>query len=339
MTIMAKLPTVGVGTIADVYYTLVKHGMSEPELTKLCSETTLDITNPDARVNSSCVPLLWDALIELTGNPAVGLDVGQQVFPERLSIVAQAFIQSDTLEQGIQQYIRFCQLVNESICVNLECKQGFASLRFSFDGSSQHQSEIERTVVSAVARARFILGDHFVPRKVTFQHSAPAYSSAYDRFFCAQVLFDQAHTGIIFSEKLLTLRQPKRNPYLFRVLTHHAEQLLYRIQSSQSTTASVKRIIKENLSNEHLDVEHVAKQLNMSRHTLYRRLKADEVSFQSLIENSRKEAAFGLLKQATLSISEVAFLTGFSELSAFSRAFKRWAGLSPAAFRKQNTAR
>jgi len=76
-----------------------------------------------------------------------------------------------------------------------------------------------------------------------------------------------------------------------------------------------------------------AKKLNMSRHTLYRKLKKEGVSFQSLVEQVRREEAEVHLKDNKISISELAYLLGFSELSAFSRAFKRWTGESPAQYR------
>jgi AraC-like DNA-binding protein len=121
---------------------------------------------------------------------------------------------------------------------------------------------------------------------------------------------------------------------LLNVLTDYAEKLLKKISTKGNIQDQVRNFIRHNLEdNDALDVKIVANKLNMSRHTLYRKLKKEGVSFQSLAEDVRQAEAKRHLEENSVSISEVAYLLGFSELSAFSRAFKRWTGESPAQYR------
>ena len=104
----------------------------------------------------------------------------------------------------------------------------------------------------------------------------------------------------------------------------------------RSITSKVKRLIEKNLSDGHFDAEQTAKLLNMSRQTLYRKLKNDDSSYSDLVDQVKQNKAFYLLKQTQLPLTVIAYDLGFSELSAFTRAFKRWTGQTPAEYRKIN---
>jgi AraC-like DNA-binding protein len=99
----------------------------------------------------------------------------------------------------------------------------------------------------------------------------------------------------------------------------------------------VKTLIAQSVSQGEADIDHIADKLHTSRQTLYRKLKAEGVSFQTLLEDVRFSLAKTQLKNSELSLSEIAFSLGFSDLSAFSRAFKRWSGVSPKDFRERHT--
>ena len=327
--------TIGITTIADAYHKLLAYGMEREALLKLLGLEKSDVENPDTRVSASCIPLIWNKLIDLSQDEAIGLTIGRTVQPETLSIVAQTVFQSENFLQGIQHYIRFYRVVNESVVVSLQRENGLASLAFDFEPTCRHQSEVERTLCSAVAKARHGLGQHLKPKEVHFRHPKPAYAEQYEAVFRSPIHFSQSQDRIIFSDKLLKEKSPQRNPYLMRALVQHAEDLLSRVQPARSTVSAVRNFIDQNLTQEKLDIELVSKHLHMSRHTLYRKLKADNVSFQSIVDEIKKFKALKLLEEADISLSEVAFMTGFSELSAFCRAFKRWTGQSPASYRKK----
>ncbi len=333
-----SVSTIGVGTITDLYYYLLEKGVSEQALASLTGLAPGEINNPDARVATTCLPPLWQCAIEQSDNSAIALTIGNRVRQENLSIVAQVFLQSETLHQGIEQYVRFMSLVNDSMILSFEASKANAKLIFEIKENHYLKEEVERTVASAVARARHIMGDIAKPTLLEFQHEQPEYIAAYQEIFQAPLRFAQNTTAIHFDAALLSLKSSQRNPHLYQVLTNHAEALLNKLKPKNKTSDALVEFIRNNLSNPSLDVELAAKHLNMSRHTLYRKLKKDELSFQGLVDRIRQEEAEKLLQRQDISISEAAFVLGFSELSALSRAFKRWTGLSPAQFRQQHGA-
>jgi len=139
---------------------------------------------------------------------------------------------------------------------------------------------------------------------------------------------------LFLSENYSILKSSLTTPHLLNLFIDYAEKLLKKITTKDNIKDQVRRFIKHKLEdNDVLDVNLAAKKLNMSRHTLYRNLKKEGVSFQSLAEEVRQAKAKHYLQENNISISEVAYLLRFSELSAFSRAFKRWTGESPAQFR------
>ena len=329
----ASSPTISVSTISDVYHVLLKKGMSEALLAKQSGISLEDIGNLDARIPISKLTTIWDIAKEYTQQPGIGLYVGGEIDPARFSVVAQASFQCETIRDVLRVYARFFSVVNEAASLNLIEDADCAILEFTSVSPDWYSiSEMERMVITALARCDYLTGRRIKPQCFNFQHAKPEYIDDYERVCQGELRFSQAQTGIVFKKSVLDLPVKHGNPYLLSVLTSYAEKLLrkLKVSSSSDIKTKVKRFIRKNLAeNSHLDVECAAKALHMSRHTLYRKLKKEEVSFQSLVEEVRQKEAKRYLRENKVSISELAFLLGFSELSAFSRAFKRWTGESP----------
>ena len=114
--------------------------------------------------------------------------------------------------------------------------------------------------------------------------------------------------------------------------------LLARLQSRRSFGRKIHRLISKQMATEKIDADTLARQCHMSRQTLYRKLKKEGLSFQGLVEQVRQDKALRYVAGDQYALGEIAFLLGFSELSAFSRAFKRWTGTSPAEYRARHLA-
>ena len=328
-------PTVSISTVIDTYYTLIERGIDLALLEEQSGISLEELENPDGRICISKLNTLWEIAQNHTQNPAIGLIVGEQVDPNRFSVVTQASFQCKTILQGLQKYVRFFSIVNQAASLTLIEEGDLATLEFRFESPEFYSiSEMERMTSSALARCGYLLRKKIIPKHMAFQHAEPPYAKEYEAVFSAPVSFDQPTTSIVFDRKLLDATIKQSNPYLLNVLNDYAEKLLKKLSVKNNTQAQVRKFIKDHLEdNDALDVKLAAKSLNMSRHTLYRKLKKEGVSFQSLAEDVRETEAKRYLEKNNVSISEVAYLLGFSELSAFSRAFKRWTGVSPAQFR------
>ena len=191
----------------------------------------------------------------------------------------------------------------------------------------------EATVASIAAISQEVSTSDFQPLAVFFRHDAPESITAHEAHFGCPVHFAAGMDGLLLSEE--TMRSPNRvgDPGIVRFFDTHLEDEISKLGDEEALERRVRAHISRALSEGVPTVSDVAAQLGMSGRTLQRRLSDRGCSFQALVDEARRELAERLLKETAYPLAEVAFLTGFSEQSAFNRAFRRWAGQTPRAFR------
>jgi len=193
----------------------------------------------------------------------------------------------------------------------------------------------EATLASAVAISREVAPDgRFAPLEVHLKHSAPAQTARHAAYFGAPVRFGSDRDALLVSQSALDRENRLGDTGITQFLVRHLEQELATLGPAQTLRDVAKDAIARSLSDGLPKMADVARRLGLSARSLHRRLADDGLSFQSLTEETRRELAEGLLRDEQYSIAEIAFLTGFSDQSAFTRAFKRWAGVPPASYRK-----
>jgi len=301
------------------------------EQTGLKPETLAD---PDLRIPANAHYRLWELAEHLTGNPAIGLHAGQVIDPERMGLVGHVFFNCDTLGEAVIQYVRLHRLVNESVTLAIEQTPEQAILTWHPDHPAHYcRQDMDRTLAAALCRTR-----HFIHRDISIDwleiaHPEPAYAQEYRKLFGDHITFGCGTTRMAFASRYLGHPIPHRNPYVYSAVLKQVNSLLARLQTRKSFSRKVRLLISRQMSTERIDADTLARQCHMSRQTLYRRLKKEGLSFHDLVEQIRKDKALRYVADDQYALGEIAFLLGFSELSAFSRAFKRWTGQAPAQFR------
>jgi AraC-like DNA-binding protein len=170
------------------------------------------------------------------------------------------------------------------------------------------------------------------PREVVFRHAAPSTDRFHRDYFGCRVTFDAPLNGIDFATSQLSRPTLLADEGLSHYLLAQLDDL--RLQTSErSLEEDVRGAVADSLPDGQPSKSQVARRLGMSERTLHRRLAERGESFQTIATDARREAAESLLRSGSHSLAEVAFLTGFSDQSAFTRAFKRWTGRKPASFR------
>jgi AraC-like DNA-binding protein len=171
--------------------------------------------------------------------------------------------------------------------------------------------------------------------EVTFQHP-PAPESALSELkelLACPVRFNAEATRLTLRGSILDCPLRAPNPGLFDYLGRHAAELQRRVQSAATVSARVRELVAAHVREGEPAQASVARRLGMSERTLQRRLNDEGVAFATLVEEVRAELARLYLGDPKLAVFEVAFLLGYSEPSAFNRAFRRWTGMSPSQFR------
>lgn len=191
----------------------------------------------------------------------------------------------------------------------------------------------EATLASVVSISREVASSPFRPEEVHLRHPAPDFVTAHEEYFGCPVYFGTDRDALLVSDA--TLRTPNRlgDPGIVGFFDAHLDTEVDQLGASVGLVGSVRDLVTTSLSEGVPLMSDVARRLAMSGRTLQRRLAEQGTSFQTLVDDARRDLAKRLLRESDFSLIEVAFMTGFSEQSALTRAFKRWEGRTPGAFR------
>lgn len=192
----------------------------------------------------------------------------------------------------------------------------------------------EATLASAVSIARQVCPEPLAPVEVLVRHPAPRRVTAHEAWFGCPVRFGAELDAILYAQEMLARPNILGDEGISKYLTSHLDAELSEIIREPALIAQAKASIAQALSEGAPKMAEIARGLGLSARSFHRRLSEHGLNFQTLTEQTRRDLAEGLLQDDSRSLAEIAFLTGFSEQSAFTRAFKRWVGTTPATFRK-----
>ncbi len=278
-----------------------------------------------------------DELAELTGDPLVGLDVGRHVRVEHCGVLGYLFRTSRNLLEALTCFKRFERLLYAGSSVHTEQRSaGTLSLVWDpeFGYSSQLSDELLLSAMINVTR-EIIQPHHFSPVSVEFTQSVSGQAqSQYEAFFTASVSGNNEKLALTFELPDLLHPIPHEDPTLHGLLGKQAEELLKQLPESDVFLAGLRDAIIRCLHEGRPDAESVAAQLNLSVRTLHRRLKEKNRVFRDTLKDVRKSMAMRYLSDDKLVLAEIALLLGYSEQSAFTRAFTEWFGQSPMQYKR-----
>lgn len=276
--------------------------------------------------------------VEMTGDQDLGLHLAERADLGTLDVHFYAMLSSPTLAGAYERLCRYQRLIHETTRVTLEVEGDRATLRHEMPGGLAVPRQSAEFIVAAWVRGgRAVTGQDWSPHEVRFAHPQPRDTGEHARFFRAPVHFATGENALILPVALLELPCVGADPALLAVLDRYAADRLELAPRSTHLADRARAGLAEELRGGEPSVERLASRLKMSVRTLNRALAAEQTSYRKLLDQLRRELAGRLLRDGRVAIPEVAFLTGFSELSAFYRAFKRWTGQTPAEFRSQQS--
>ena len=300
-----------------------------------------DLVHPDSRVAVASYVELLKAAAELTDEPAIALQFGKAVRMQDISIVGLICEACKTTFDVGAQLNRYAALVVDegrtepATMIRAVWKDGGLWIEAPIELFVRYpliaEAEFARLVWNA--RVMFESSPEFhrlkFPKVLHFVHDAPSYRAEYDRVFDAPVVFGSHWNAMQIDPAFLSLEQPPTNRYVFGVLSERAEALLKELQGSRTTRGRVESQLMLILHRGDASMDVIASKLGLSRQTLYRQLKSEGVTFERVLDELRHKLALHFLAGRKVSVNETAYLVGFSDPTAFSRAFKRWTGTSP----------
>ncbi|MEE9384148.1 MAG: AraC family transcriptional regulator ligand-binding domain-containing protein, partial [Nannocystaceae bacterium] len=271
---------------------------------------------------------------ERTGIATFGLRVVEAMDLSVFDVQIYAFFSSANLGEGIERIIRYQRLNHDAAKVTLIRVGNHAIFRHQLpDGHMLPSAAAQFVIGSAVKAARAATARDVAIEQVRFQHEAPSDISEYERVLGAPAFFSSEYNEIVFANAALEVPHDRADPGLAAVLDRHGEAALSALPRVDSLADRVRSLLAKELQGGNPSADTPAERLRMSTRTLARRLTDEGTSHKEVLDDLRGELAQRYLGDPNLAIAEVAFLLGFSEPSAFHRAFKRWTGQTPSQFR------
>jgi AraC-like DNA-binding protein len=236
---------------------------------------------------------------------------------------------SPTLREALQQIGRYYRLItrNGDLRLGAEGALTRVELLLNLPPAAIPSPIIEYSMASVARRVFAFTGKH--AREVRLPHAPLGPRDEYTRLLSVPVRFEAAHPAVLVDDDALDSPCVGHDPNLYRVVRSHADLLLARAPSDLSIRGRTRAAVAGLVAQGEPDIGRVARALATSDRSLQRRLQEEGTSFREVVDDTRQELAMGYLGDRQLSVSEVAYLLGYAESSAFVRAFKRWTGKTP----------
>lgn len=287
-----------------------------------------------ARLPLSNYQALLGRAIQLSGEPALGLQCGLSASESSFGLMGPLISHSPTLRQAIELIAQFHELLIDDVRVQLSESTGTAHLRCKFD-AAVGRSVAELIVAGLVRMLRtFGCGETEI-HAVCFEHTRPAYYHAYAAAFCGTERFAQPFTGIDFDARSLDRPHIHWQPELQALIRAQAERGLEQLWRPLTYAERVRALMRNRRDPQGLDMASASRELGLSTRSLRRRLEEEGTSYRALIQSMLHESACSMLRNPALTLQAIAYSLGFADASTFHRAFMRWRGLTPGEYREE----
>ncbi|MFZ7092884.1 AraC family transcriptional regulator ligand-binding domain-containing protein [Primorskyibacter sp. 2E233] len=315
----------------------VAEGAPRGKLLAASGLTAEDLADQDTRIPVGSYQTLIAAGVEATGDTSLLLRHVLETRLETMSIVGQIVHASKSFPHSLVQLNRYARLM-----ADVSIPGGRDRFSLERDGEAvwlvDHRPGDGSWMATEASFARFIsefrrsAPEHPFERGLEVTYAPPPHANRYPELFRVPVKFRAARNALRINPVWLDAAFDGGKEYVFSVFTRHADGLLDALATDDTVRSAVETRMLADLHEGTLSMDRIARDLGMSRQTLYRRLKDEGVTFAQVHDELRRRMAMDYLSARKVSVSETAYLLGFSEASAFVRAFRRWTGASPTAW-------
>ncbi len=322
-------------TATNILWQLVEANGQDPDA--LYRDVGIDpgIRNkPGARIPSPLVNRLWSKAADIIDNPCFGLMAHKYWHPSYFHALGYAWLASHTLRDALNRFVRYLRIVSEKIFLKLDEDPDGLRLALSYRILGMRvPAQIDMGMAMSIHICRLNFGEDLKPVAVSFMHDEPACAEEYFALFKAPVRFSADRDSMTFSFPDVDRYLMGANSQLARLNDQVMIEYLAKLDKDDIINR-VTAAVADMLPSGSVVDEKIAATLNMSVRSLQRRLKEAGTTFRTILDTVRKDLASTYVHDPDIELAEVAFLLGFSDQSAFSRAFKRWTGNPPSEVRK-----
>jgi AraC-like DNA-binding protein len=330
-------PTVAAGLVRAWVDLAAARGASRTELLERSGLNPDALRDLDHRIPLARLEALIGATKEVCNQPAIGLHFGESVDCAEYSIVSMISRACATVADALVQRNRYGRLLAEFECAGpdrfvLEPAGGNVWLIDTRTNPNALPELTESFFARVASASRRPDGTSFL-KAARFTHPEPSYRAEYDRIFRVPLEFGSRRNALLMDGAWPRQEIALEPTYVFGIMSAHAETLLQRLDEEKTLRGRVERLLVPILHTGDASIGRIAGALGFSRQTLFRKLRAEGATYQRVLDELRHTLAIEYLQGGRVSVNEVAYLVGFSDAAAFSRAFRRWTGTSPGSIR------
>lgn len=295
-----------------------------------------ELQDPDHRVPFELAIQLSAASAQAARDAAFGLHLAERYRPGDFGLLDYLAHNSPTLGDALARLCRYNRILQDVAEIVLEVHGDRAIVwQRALASVWLPPAVTENALANLVVIGRHLTGRPVVPLGVEFRHPAPPYVAEHDRVFRCAVRFEAERDAVLLSARDLDLPLVHADPTLCSILDRHAQLQLDVLPPTATFSARVRELLGSALKDEVPTAPRLAAKLRMSSRTLRRRLKEEGTTYEEVLDQLRRALAERYLDRRDMSLNQIALLLGYSDPSAFRRAFRRWHARSPATYRKQ----
>ena len=309
------------------------------DVAKLLAELGLDpaqLEDMDGYLPERVWRDLWIEVERRTGDGCAGIHAAEHIEWGHFDVVDYAIASAGDLASALRLFGRYFRILNSvSEYVLFETADGLRVERWMAGDETlvmpRHAAEF--SLACTVLRMRQVSARDWVPAVVTLRHPPPSDAHEYRRLFGCDVRFGAPRDSFVVRRDDLATPMKAADPALAALVERHARDLHGRLPTAHASVDELRRVLARELAGGSPTIERSAAALGHSRRSLQRRLAEEDATFSAVLDQLRRELAQSYLRSPEMSIGEIGFLLGYSDVTAFQRAFKSWTGFSPGAYR------
>lgn len=290
---------------------------------------------PGARFPASAYGQILQTLAQASDNPRIALNLGEATQPRILGSIGFLMSTAATLGKAYQALIDYLPLLLEGAIIQME--QSVEGTRLTLELNEPELQPVEYLLACLINWPRWLTGHQIPVRLVQLAFPEPDNLLPYQQFFAAEVQFDAPRNQLLLASDYLSLSCLDANPEMHQLHREFADSLLSKSAQQSALTAQTRNLIRRQLAEGKgcIRREQIAASVGLSLRTLQRKLGLLGTNFQDIYDQTRRDVCLQLIQRGQLSFGEIAFQLGFSNQSAFQKAFKRWMGVAPSQYRQQ----
>lgn len=340
-------PLILAAAASDVERAIAATGVDSHRVLELADVDPARIADPSLRLGLIDYCRLFDLAARETGDDFFGARFGQRFTPEHFSVVGRLVVSAPTVRDALSALARTYRWIQENTSLQFTEHRGFATLEYQIsDARIPHkQQDAELTIAALCALIRAFLGLAWQPLETQFEHGRGGSRRDYRCVF-GDTVFDQSTNAILIDSAILDRPMPWQDARVFAAaqawIDHQlavADGAAGRRSDRDSRLGLLAHIIEAQCKQGDASIGAVARRMGLTVHGLRRQLRDCDAAYDEFLLSVRQAAALRYVESADHDLTTIALMLGYSELSAFSRAFRRWHGRSPSACRNRASAR